>query len=212
MNWRNLPGTLTEDGAETLAQQISKLPEGSSVVEVGRDGGRETLLIAETIKNSGKHIKFFSVGLDKDAGELHETINFCGVGRFVKVIDDDPVEVADLFESDSVDFLFVHPTTKDAMFEWVSSRRRGVVSSSALGQKSRYGSVPPTASSNLQNPGPSGRFTDFWGDYSSSDFSGPSGVDIGNSGDSATAISRANSRSTSSSSENTALVPSTSWY
>jgi hypothetical protein len=135
MSWRNLLGTLTEDGAETLAQQISKLPEGSSVVEVGRDGGRETLLIAETIKNSGKHIKFFSVGLDKDAGELHETINFCGVGRFVKVIDDDPVEVADLFESDSVDFLFVHPTTKDAMFEWVWSWGEKVNTAGAVAGK-----------------------------------------------------------------------------
>jgi len=119
MDWRNLPGTLGEEGAQTISDHIAKLPDGSAIVEVGRDGGRETFLIAQAIKDAKKSIKFFSIGVGGDTGELHETINFCGLERFVKVIDDDPIEVADLFERDSIDLVFIHPSTKDAMFETV---------------------------------------------------------------------------------------------
>lgn len=122
-NWKEIHGFF---GYPSLFERAVKYASDNSVfVEIGAWMGRSTCCMGQLIKESGKHIKFYSIDTWEGSAEhsnllsdlnaqntsLYEqyckNLQSCNVVDFVIPIQGESLNVVDQFEDESIDFLHI---------------------------------------------------------------------------------------------------------
>ena len=113
MYWENIDGMFNFDNIYTdVVNQFNN----AEFVEIGTWKGKSAVYMAERIKLSGKNIKFHTIDLfeyspgcgSTSSSFLNEVIvNIEPVKDYINIIKGKSYEVADNFEDDSLDFVFI---------------------------------------------------------------------------------------------------------
>jgi predicted O-methyltransferase YrrM len=120
--------------------RVQSASDGDVFVEVGCWMGKSAVFMAEMIKQSGKKIHFFAVDIWEDfeqEGQTHcapygEFLkNMAPLKEFIHIIKADSAKAAELFDDNSIDFLFIdanhqYEYVKSDINSWMS-KVRGVM-------------------------------------------------------------------------------------
>lgn len=147
MTYKDIAGWVDYETA--IDEAVDHFPDGSLFVEVGAYLGRSAVYFAESIRRSGKRIRFVSVDTcrgsgvenEKDnhgdavrrgghtfVGELHNNLIACGVADLVTLLVTDSLSAAALFADNSIDFVFLdarhdYESVKSDIAAWLPKTR-----------------------------------------------------------------------------------------